>query len=80
MVTTAISAVPPPISTTIVPIGRLISSPAPSAAASGSSIRHALPAPAAVTRSRIVLFSRFVTVEGIQTTILGLNTMFLQTL
>ena len=37
---TAISVVPPPISTIIFPIGLLISSPIPIAAATGSSIKY----------------------------------------
>ena len=77
MVMTATSVVPPPISTTIAPFGRSLFNPAPRAAASGSSIRQALAAPAAVMRSRIVRFSRFVTIDGTQTTTFGLNIMFL---
>ena len=43
---TAISVVPPPISTTILPHGLAISIPAPIAAAIGSSIKNTLRAPA----------------------------------
>ena len=44
---TAISVVPPPISTTIDPVASDIGSPAPTAAAIGSSIKLTLRAPAA---------------------------------
>ena len=52
--------------------------PAPNAAASGSSIRQAFAAPAEVMRSRIVLFSRLVTIDGTHATTFGLKTIVLQ--
>ena len=54
---TATSVVPPPISTTIEPVGSVIGIPAPIAAAIGSAINPAFLAPADKTDSRIALFS-----------------------
>ena len=48
---TAISVVPPPISTTIEPVASEIGSPAPMAAAIGSSINCTFLAPAAKAES-----------------------------
>ena len=53
METTAISEVPPPMSTMRFPTGSWIGSPAPIAAASGSSTRVTLFAPAKRTASSI---------------------------
>ena len=64
---TAISLVPPPMSTTIRPIGSAISSPAPIAAAIGSSIRWTRRAPAASEASSTARFSTSVTPDGAQT-------------
>ena len=69
--TTAISAVPPPTSTTIVPLGFEISIPAPSSAAIGSSIMNTFLAPAQSAASTTALFSTSVTDEGTQRIILG---------
>ena len=73
---TAISAVPPPISTTIFPHGFDISIPAPIAAAIGSSIKYTLLAPAVVAASITAFFSTSVTRDGIQIIILGENIVF----
>ena len=64
---TAISLVPPPTSTTIRPIGSSIATPAPIAAAIGSSIRCTWRAPAASAASSTARFSTSVTPEGAQT-------------
>ena len=77
---TAISVVPPPISTTMFPHGFAISIPAPIAAAIGSSIKYTLLAPAWVAASITAFFSTSVTCEGIQIIILGANTNFPHTL
>src|SRR5712671_6056572 len=53
---TATSVVPPPISTIMLPEGSVIGSPAPIAAAIGSSIRYTTRAPAASAASRSALF------------------------
>ena len=58
---TAISVVPPPISTTILPHGLAISIPAPIAAAIGSSIKYTFLAPACVAASITAFFSTSVT-------------------
>ena len=68
----ATSVVPPPMSTIILPVGSLTGSPAPIAAAIGSSIRTTSLAPADFVASSIALFSTSVTPDGKQTTILGL--------
>ena len=74
---TAISAVPPPISTIILPHGFPISIPAPIAAATGSSMRCTSLAPAANAASSTALFSTSVTPLGTQMLILGfLNVLF----
>ena len=52
----------------------------PSAAASGSSIKTALPAPALRIHSRIFLFSKFVSPAGIVAATVGLKILFLQIL
>ena len=68
---TATSLVPPPMSTTIEPVGSPTGSPAPIAAAIGSSIRYAWRAPAARQASSTARFSTPVTPEGTQTTTRG---------
>ena len=70
---TATSVVPPPISTTMDPVGSATGSPAPIAAATGSSIKNTLLAPAASADSRIARLSTFVEPEGTQITICGLE-------
>ena len=65
---TATSAVPPPISTTILPMACETGSPAPIAAAIGSSIRLTYFAPASMATSCTFLLSTSVTPEGIQMT------------
>ena len=69
---TATSVVPPPISTTIDPVGSVMGIPAPIAAAIGSAIRPAFRAPADNTDSLIARFSTGVAPCGTQTIILGL--------
>ena len=68
---TATSVVPPPISTTIEPQGLEISSPAPKAAATGSSIINTCPAPALFVACSTARLSTSVTLLGTQTAILG---------
>ena len=65
----ATSVVPPPISTIIDPVGSATGSPAPIAAATGSSIRNTLLAPAASADSLIALLSTFVAPVGTHITI-----------
>ncbi len=68
---TATSVVPPPMSTTIEPVGSCIGSPAPIAAAMGSSMRKACRAPACMVASNTARFSTSVTPDGTQTTTRG---------
>src|SRR5947209_6390780 len=68
---TATSEVPPPMSTTIEPVGSPTGSPAPMAAAIGSSMRYAVRAPALRQASSTARFSTPVTPEGTQTTTRG---------
>ena len=70
---TATSVVPPPMSTTIEPVGSSIGRSAPMAAAMGSSIRYACRAPAEIVASNTARFSTDVTPEGTQMTTLGLG-------
>jgi hypothetical protein len=63
--------VPPPISTTIDPIGSVTGMSAPIAAAIGSSISHTREAPALEAASRIARRSTVVEPEGTQITISG---------
>ena len=77
---TAISVVPPPMSTTIFPHGFDISIPAPIAAAIGSSIKYTLLAPACDAASITAFFSTSVTCDGMHIIILGENTNFPHTL
>jgi len=65
---TATSEVPPPISTTMLPVGSSTGSPAPIAAAIGSSIKSTSTAPAFVAASRTARRSTSVTPEGMQMT------------
>ena len=71
---TAISVVPPPISTTKWPRGCIISIPAPSAAAMGSSTRYTLRAPAATTASTAASLSMPEIAAGTQTATRGFTT------
>ena len=73
---TAISVVPPPISTTILPLGSEISIPAPNAAATGSSIKYASFAPAARDACFTARSSTLVTPEGIHTITRGFTKDF----
>ena len=73
MVSTAISVVPPPISTTKCPLGPLMSRPAPSAAAKGSSIRYTRRAPASIAALITARSSIWVTELGTLTMTLGLG-------
>src|SRR3546814_11049782 len=68
---TATSVVPPPMSTTIDPIGSVTGIPAPIAAAIGSSIRYTWLAPAVDAASRIARRSTEVEPDGTQSTISG---------
>ena len=69
--TTAISVVPPPISTIKFPDGFVISIPDPNAAATGSSIKYTFPAPACIAASITALFSISFTCDGTHIMILG---------
>ena len=68
---TATSDVPPPMSTTMLPVGSPTGRPAPIAAAIGSSIRYAWRAPADRHASSTARFSTPVTPDGTQTTTRG---------
>ena len=68
---TATSVVPPPMSTTMLPVGSVMGIPAPMAAAMGSAIRPARRAPADSTDWRIARFSTGVAPWGTQTMIFG---------
>ena len=65
--------VPPPMSTTMLPVGSVIGMPAPMAAAMGSAISPALRAPADRTDWRMARFSTGVAPCGTQTITLGLE-------
>jgi len=67
----ATSEVPPPISTTILPITSVTGNPAPSAAAIGSSIRYVSRAPDSLDASYTAFFSTSVAPEGMPITTLG---------
>ena len=73
MLITAISVEPPPMSTTMQPCGWRICSPAPSAAATGSSTRKTCLAPAAMTDSTTASASMPVMAAGTQTAMRGLK-------
>jgi hypothetical protein len=64
---TATSVVPPPMSTIRLPDGSLTGSPAPMAAAIGSSMSRDQRAPAFTVASRTARFSTSVTPDGIPT-------------
>ena len=68
---TATSVVPPPMSTTMLPVGSWIGSPAPIAAAMGSSMMYARREPAAMVASSTARCSTPVMPEGTQTTTRG---------
>ena len=68
---TATSVVPPPMSTTMLPVGAVTSRPAPIAAAIGSSIRNTSRAPAESADSRTARFSTLVMQGGTQITMRG---------
>ena len=68
---TATSDVPPPMSTTMFPVGSPTGRPAPMAAAIGSSIKYAWRAPADRHASSTARFSTPVTPDGTQTTTRG---------
>jgi len=68
---TATSVVPPPTSTTIEPVGSVTGSPAPIAAAIGSSIKKTRLAPALSADSWIARRSTAVEPDGTQTMICG---------
>ncbi len=74
---TAISVVPPPISTIMWPAGSWIGIFAPIAAARASSMRNISRAPACSADSRTALFSTSVIPEGTPITTLGLTRVFL---
>jgi hypothetical protein len=70
---TAASLVPPPMSTTRLPVGVLIGIPAPRAAAKGSGIRYASRPPAWMAASWTARLSTLVTPTGTLIAIRGLN-------
>ena len=70
---TAISVVPPPISTIMLPVGPAIGTLAPIAAAIGSSIRKARLAPAWTAASCTARFSTLVIPAGMQIMTSGRN-------
>ena len=69
----ATSVVPPPMSTTMLPVGSITGSPAPIAAAKGSSMIKASFAPAILVASTTALFSTSVTPLGTQIITNGLE-------
>ncbi|MPN16181.1 hypothetical protein SDC9_163519 [bioreactor metagenome] len=73
---TAMSVVPPPISTIMLPRGSAMSMPAPIAAAIGSSIRNVWRAPASSVASITERFSTSVTPLGTHTMTRGLKNMW----
>ncbi|MNC30053.1 hypothetical protein D3C75_783250 [compost metagenome] len=68
---TATSVVPPPMSTTMLPVGSHTGRSAPIAAANGSSMVYASRAPACLVASSTARFSTAVMPEGTQTITLG---------
>ena len=76
---TATSVVPPPMSTSRLPLGSKMSMPAPNAAAMGSSMRYTFRAPAARAVSTTARRSTSVVTLGMQMTIRGLMTKLPQT-
>ena len=73
----AISVVPPPMSTTIVPTASCTGNPAPIAAAIGSSTNRTSRAPADCALSLIARRSTSVELQGTQTRTLGLGRIML---
>ena len=71
---TAMSLVPPPMSTTRCPRGRVMSMPAPRAAAMGSSIKKTCRAPAATTASTAASLSMPEIAAGTHTATRGFTT------
>ena len=69
----ATSVVPPPISTIMLPVGSVTGSPAPTAAANGSSTTYASLAPAYFVASKTALFSTSVMPLGTQIMTTGLK-------
>ena len=69
---TATSVVPPPMSTTMEPVGSVTGRSAPIAAAIGSSMRYAWRAPAWMAASKTARFSTDVAPQGMQMTMRGL--------
>ena len=72
---TATSVVPPPMSTTMLPLGSVIGRPAPIAAAIGSSIRKTSRAPAPSALSFTARFSTSVIPKGTQMMMRGLTSV-----
>jgi len=70
---TATSVVPPPMSTTMLPLGSVMGRPAPMAAAIGSSIRYTSRAPAPSALSLTARFSTSVMPNGTQMMMRGLT-------
>ncbi len=72
---TATSVVPPPMSTTMLPLGSVIGRPAPIAAAIGSSIRNTSRAPALSALSLTARFSTSVMPDGTQMMMRGFTSV-----
>ncbi len=72
--TTATSVVPPPMSTTMLPVGSCTGRPTPMAAAIGSSMMKAERAPARMVAPKTARRSTPVMPDGTQTTTRGLAT------
>ncbi len=70
---TAELVIPPPMSTTILPVGSWTGSPTPMAAATGSSMRNAALAPASIVASITARRSTSVTYAGTETITRGLT-------
>ena len=70
---TPTSLVPPPMSSTIEPVGSMMGRSAPIAAAIGSSIRNTSRAPVLIAASRIARRSTCVEPQGTQITMRGLG-------
>ena len=75
MLITAMSVVPPPMSTTMWPSGCRMSMPQPRAAAMGSSIKKTCRAPAATTASTTASLSMPVMAAGTHTATRGLMSL-----
>ncbi len=72
---TATSVVPPPMSTTMLPLGSVIGRPAPIAAAIGSSMRKTSRAPALSALSLTARFSTSVIPKGTQMMMRGFTSV-----